>query len=775
MGRLYDLIQDGTGTNYLEEGWARLDWVIDECAKRHMWVVLDLHGTPGAQNGADHSGQPKGLGNRLWNSVEYRKRLAHLWNTVAARYATNTTVAGYDLFNEPDPEGAGTKTAIYSNSILPVLEMVYRAIRSNDSQHIVFMMSNFMYTNMWNDIWACPAPAARGWSNVVYEFHHYDRIRVWQNDVYDPQFDSQKSIADEIVRTYTRFSQARNVPVFIGEFMPVDMQNFDYFIRRFEASNLHWAHWNFRHWGWDDTNRPWSSWGLDYLVGGVYGGVNTNIQPNVMTDDFATLMDKLTGYNFANYAPNTHLQHVVKNNTGRRRPDYTEFYLNTFSSPNGDNINQRWPWQKIAGIGHPNAFQIEGNRARIDPSSGAVLMRWKSRVEADARFKINDSGGSWFEVQLNGVKITNQVGNPEAEIRLAIVRDEITSVIKQYDTPGLIARMEYDAGIGTTNVNLYVYRKTGGTNTWGTLLYSESGVPFSTNALRLHVSVNSLSLIYNGITRFTTNNHGLDVSVWPDGAVCAVEVEDVSGNTEFVYLDNMKGWREDVTPVPFYEGTFTNAPDGMMVRSLMGDAAVYLNWSHARDTASYVTNGRVMFLPGDNPGDKTWLNARKDFQNDLRLDVSTGGVAEVRVALREFVNGYTKIGLMPEYYPGFLYDDWNSVALYLEMSRSGGNITFTAYRTHGVEEARTALAGPASCMYDDVSDVTVQVSSNWFVAYYGTNVVVDAAHGVTNYLAVYPNGLHPHVEYQSGGSQSFIVLDALKCRLRDGFGPPSEE
>ena len=351
--------------------------------------------------------------------------------------------------------------------------------------------------------------------------------------------------------------------------------------------------------------------------------------------------------------------------------------------------------------------------------------------------------------------------------------DEITNVVKQYNCPGIIARLEYDADAGATNVNLYLYAKTNGVNTYGTELFHTNGVAFVTNGtLKLHVTSNSASLIYNGTTYFNAGQHGVNISTWSDGGVCMVEAEDVDGNTQFAYLDNFKAWRPDASPVQSYEGSFTNAPDGMMLRAWMGDVAVYRIWSTARDTSTYVTNGRVMLIPDDDSDDATWLNARKDFQNELRLDVATSGVAEVRVALRDFTQGYAKIGLLPEYYSGFLFSDWNSTALYLEMTRSGGNINFRAYRTSGIGILRTPLADSTSTPYDNLSDVVVQVNSNMFKAYYGTNVMVNASHGITNYSAVYPHGLHTHIEFQSSAVQGYMALDGLKCRVLEDFEVP---
>jgi hypothetical protein len=330
--------------------------------------------------------------------------------------------------------------------------------------------------------------------------------------------------------------------------------------------------------------------------------------------------------------------------------------------------------------------------------------------------------------------------------------------------------MEYDADAGTTNVNLFVYRKTGGTGTYGDLLYSTAGVTFSTNPLQLQVTADSLSLVYNGSTLFTTNSHGLDLGEWTGGAVCAIEAED-RDNTEFVLLDNFKAWREDTTPATRYDGSFTNAPDGMMLRALMEETSVYRNWSVTYDTTTYVTNGRVILIPDGYDTGSSWMNARQDFQSDFRM-IPDENVAEIRVGLREFTSGYAKIGLLPEYFPDVLYDHWNDVALYLEMYRSGGNIVFIAYRTHGIEGARTALAGSCSVVYDNISDITVQVSSDTFKAYYGTTEVVNAGHGLADFSATYPAGIYPHVEYQSGVANGCTVLDGFTCRMLESFDPP---
>jgi hypothetical protein len=291
----------------------------------------------------------------------------------------------------------------------------------------------------------------------------------------------------------------------------------------------------------------------------------------------------------------------------------------------------------------------------------------------------------------------------------------------------------------------------------------------------MHITSNSLSLVYNGTTHYATTAHGLDVNAWRDGAVCVVEAEDICGDTEYAYLDNFKAWYTDITPVTYYDGTYTNAPDGMTLLSWMSDVAVPTNNSNARDTLSYVTNHMVRLIPKDGGGESVWLNPRKDFQNDLRLDASGGDVAEVRISLHDFTQGTVKIGLMPEYFYGRLYDDWDGVALYLEAWRDGNNIKFRAYRSYGLSGSRDPLNDNEVVQtYDVNKDITVQVSSTILRAYYGTgaSAIINESHGITDYTEVYPRGLHPHIEFQTVPSQGYVDLEYLRCQMLGSFTIP---
>ena len=67
----------------------------------------------------------------------------------------------YGLLNEPvPPENSPITTA-------QMYDMLYQAVRAIDSKHAIFMGAFFNFD-------ALGSPASNGWTNVVYETHHYD-------------------------------------------------------------------------------------------------------------------------------------------------------------------------------------------------------------------------------------------------------------------------------------------------------------------------------------------------------------------------------------------------------------------------------------------------------------------------------------------------------------------------------------------------------------------------------------------------------------------------
>ncbi len=173
----------------------RLDFAVECCRKNGLYVILDLHGAKGSQNGKDHSGDTSQK--ELFYNREYWDDTVYLWQSVAEHYAGNTTVAAYDLLNEP--EG---KLGITYNLQFDFYNDCYKAIRDIDPDHVIIMES------VW-EASCLPDPAEYNWENVMYEYHNYGWDSI--ND-----FEYQKDFVDGKISSYLALEYS--VPKLIGEF-----------------------------------------------------------------------------------------------------------------------------------------------------------------------------------------------------------------------------------------------------------------------------------------------------------------------------------------------------------------------------------------------------------------------------------------------------------------------------------------------------------------------------------------------------------------------------
>lgn len=206
--------------------FTRLDWIIDQCSEKGIYVILDLHGAFGSQNGQDHSGQV--IDNvadvTFYKDSNLRELTKQLWKEVANRYKGNAAVAGYDILNEPG-EKAGTTTTYHWD----YYNEVYNTIRSVDPDHIIIMESCWGASNL-------PQPSQYGWTNVVYQFHHY----VWDSQ---SDYNGQKTAADNLVNSLSIFK----VPIYIGEFTFFELQDaWSYVLNKFNVNGYHYTSWSYK-------------------------------------------------------------------------------------------------------------------------------------------------------------------------------------------------------------------------------------------------------------------------------------------------------------------------------------------------------------------------------------------------------------------------------------------------------------------------------------------------------------------------------------------------
>lgn len=229
--------QSGNSWVLKDNAFSRLDWFVEQASKRGIYVILDLHGAFGSQNGQDHSGEV--IDNvsdvTFFSNDTLKNQTLELWKVVAARYAGNPAVAAYDTLNEP-----GEKAGTTNSKHWAFYNQMYNAIRSVDPDHIIIMESCWGTSNL-------PNPSTYGWTNVMYEYHHYP----WD---YQSDLSGQKNAVDNLVNSVNNANYG--VPTYIGEFTCFDLQDgWTYELDKFNKEGWHYTSWSYK-----TTNS--GSWGI---------------------------------------------------------------------------------------------------------------------------------------------------------------------------------------------------------------------------------------------------------------------------------------------------------------------------------------------------------------------------------------------------------------------------------------------------------------------------------------------------------------------------------
>ena len=224
------------------EAFAYLDWFISNAAAQDLYVILDLHGAPGSQNGYEHSGAADQTA-KLWGNQEYRAATIRLWEAIARHYTLTrpdlgAQIATYDLMNEPTYKSRGVTT----KECWDFFDELYDAIRAQGDNHVVTV------EGCW-DFGSLPDPADYGWENIQYEYHWYN---WWSDKLPYTLFHAYQDLSN-IGRNY-------DVPVLIGEFTVFENRdNWAKELALFDNRGYNWTIWNYK-----TTVTGWwtSSWGV---------------------------------------------------------------------------------------------------------------------------------------------------------------------------------------------------------------------------------------------------------------------------------------------------------------------------------------------------------------------------------------------------------------------------------------------------------------------------------------------------------------------------------
>ena len=222
-----------------EKPFERIDWFLEMAKKYDLYVILDMHGVPGGQNGYEHSGTFKV---DFWDNQTYIDSICLLWSEIAKHYKNDRpdlsgVIAAYDLINEPDGKKSATGRKQWD-----VMDQIYDAIREVDKDHVISVEGCWYFISL-------PDPEEYGWENMLYQYHFYNWFRptVTYDMFYTLQFLTM-SVSDY------------DVPKYVGEFTFFnDKTDWIKWLNQYDQMGWNWSFWNYKTCtpGWWD-----SSWGM---------------------------------------------------------------------------------------------------------------------------------------------------------------------------------------------------------------------------------------------------------------------------------------------------------------------------------------------------------------------------------------------------------------------------------------------------------------------------------------------------------------------------------
>ena len=199
----------------IEGGYALIDRVVEWCRRHRLWVLLDLHGAPGGQTGTNIDDSPRGKP-ELFMEERYRRNTVRLWRDLASRYASDTTVLGYDLLNEPLPNGWQD---VYAAELVDLYRELTDEIRSVDRNHLIVYEGSHWATNwsIFTEVWD---------ENSLLQFHKY-----W-------------SSPDEAsISTFLEARERLGLPIYMGEGGENTLEWIYTVTRLYESNDIGWNFW----------------------------------------------------------------------------------------------------------------------------------------------------------------------------------------------------------------------------------------------------------------------------------------------------------------------------------------------------------------------------------------------------------------------------------------------------------------------------------------------------------------------------------------------------
>ena len=212
--------EDYMGLNAAQDGFARIDSVVNWCRDNHLYLILDMHDAPGGQTGDnidDSYGYPW-----LFESEESQQLFCDIWQRIAERYKNEPVILGYELINEPIAPYFETVDELNAK-LEPLHKRAVKAIREVDTNHIILLGAA-----QWNSNFSVFHDASYD-DKIMYTCHRYGG-----------------DATAEAIHSYIAFRDSVNLPMYMGEIGHNTMEWQASFREVMEANNIGWTFWPYK-------------------------------------------------------------------------------------------------------------------------------------------------------------------------------------------------------------------------------------------------------------------------------------------------------------------------------------------------------------------------------------------------------------------------------------------------------------------------------------------------------------------------------------------------
>jgi endoglucanase len=215
---------------WLKKGFDLTDSLLAWCKADHIYLILDLHATPGGQGNELNISDRNPDKPSLWESEANQQKMVALWQMLAEKYKDEPWIGGYDIINEPnwgfqskdDVRGTAEKNNV---PLRKLMVEITKAIREVDKKHIIIIEGNGFGNNYagifpkWDD-------------NMVLSFHKYGNFNTTAQ-----------------IQQFLNYRNEQNMPIWMGESGENSNTWDKEAISLVESHNIGWSWWSLKKMG----------------------------------------------------------------------------------------------------------------------------------------------------------------------------------------------------------------------------------------------------------------------------------------------------------------------------------------------------------------------------------------------------------------------------------------------------------------------------------------------------------------------------------------------